>query len=393
MSDSIISVRRCAIVYVEPHEDIEFDLASLFKGATALRSTLTWRAHAPHLDEPVAIDAAELAALGACGESTWIPRVRLDDSHGAAAVDGLLQKGLFVADRGEPAKHRERDLRLRQVPWFGTSALLHYATRWRSRDLDDEAAEAPPGLADITKRWGPPPAQQLERVPADERIALARPTADAHDALMARRATCRNYDATALPATRLGALLHRVFAYQSVTEDQPGLALAKRTSPSAGSLHPIEAYVLAQRVDGVATGLYHYHGGAHALEPLRMLDEREARQLARRFVAGQPWFATAPVQVALVARFARNFWKYRGHPKAYRAVVLDAGHLSQTLMIEATRAGLGAFVTAAINEVDIEQAFGLDELAESPLAVCGFGVRGKRCEYPEFDPLHAVWRE
>ncbi|HET7843768.1 MAG TPA: putative peptide maturation dehydrogenase [Xanthomonadales bacterium] len=392
MSESSTWLRRCAVVFIEPHEDIEFDLAELFRGETALRATLTWRAHAPHLDAAETIGAGELLALGDCGESSWLPRAPLDAKHGRDAVDALLRKGLLIAYEGEPVRHRERDARLREVPWFGTSAMLHYATRWRSRDLEEESAEAPPGLADISERWGHPPALQLERVAARDRIPLARPAPDAHDELLARRATCRNYDEAPLAATELAALLWRVFGYQAVAGDQPGLALAKRTSPSAGSLHPVEAYVLARRVDGVATGLYHYHAGAHALEPIRSLDATEASTLARRFVAGQPWFAGAHVQVALVARFARNFWKYRRHPKAYRAVVLDAGHLSQTLMIEATRAGLGAFVTAAINEVDIEQAFGLDELAESPIAVCGFGARGGAREYPEFDPLGTVWR-
>ena len=71
-------------------------------------------------------------------------------------------------------------------------------------------------------------------------------------------------------------------------------------------------------------------------------------------------------------RFPRNFWKHRNHAKAYRVAV---GHLSQTLQLCATRAGLAPFITAAINEVDIESAFGLTGYLESPLAVRGFGLR------------------
>jgi SagB-type dehydrogenase family enzyme len=91
------------------------------------------------------------------------------------------------------------------------------------------------------------------------------------------------------------------------------------------------------------------------------------------------------------ARFRRNFWKYRNHAKAYRALVLDVGHLSQTLYLAATELGLAAFITAAINDNDIETAFGLDPLEESPLAVCGFGHRAAERSEVEFDPLHAVW--
>jgi hypothetical protein len=65
--------------------------------------------------------------------------------------------------------------------------------------------------------------------------------------------------------------------------------------------------------------------------------------------------------------------------------------LSQTLQITATEFGLGAFVTAAINEVDIEQALDLEPMQESPLAACGFGWRAADCARMEFDPQHAVW--
>jgi SagB-type dehydrogenase family enzyme len=93
----------------------------------------------------------------------------------------------------------------------------------------------------------------------------------------------------------------------------------------------------------------------------------------------------------LTGRFVRNFWKYRNHAKAYRAVILDAGHLSQILYLAATELGLGAFVTAGVNEVQIEQAFGLEPMAEGPLAMCGFGIRGVERNEVEFDPNHAVW--
>ena len=119
----------------------------------------------------------------------------------------------------------------------------------------------------------------------------------------------------------------------------------------------------------------------------------ELETLAKTCLGGQPYFAQAHVVIALAGRFARNFWKYRNHAKAYRAVILDAGHLSQTLYLAATELGLGAFVTAGVNEVQIEEAFGLEAMAEGPLAMCGFGIRAaERCEV-EFDPNHAVWKD
>jgi putative peptide maturation dehydrogenase len=148
-------------------------------------------------------------------------------------------------------------------------------------------------------------------------------------------------------------------------------------------LHPIEAYVLAQRVDGLAPGLYHYQCQAHALEPLGPLPERAALEL----VAGQHWFADAPVLLLLAARFQRNFWKYREHAKAWKVIQLDAGHLSQLLYLSATELGYGAFVTAAINDGRAEELFGLDGLSSGAVAACGFGKRAAARPNIEFDPL------
>ena len=93
----------------------------------------------------------------------------------------------------------------------------------------------------------------------------------------------------------------------------------------------------------------------------------------------------------MASRFERNFWKYRNHAKAYRATILDVGHLSQTLYLAATELGLAAFITAAINEGDIEDAFGLDPMQQGVMSVSGFGHRGVERNDIEFDPLNAVW--
>jgi nitroreductase len=64
--------------------------------------------------------------------------------------------------------------------------------------------------------------------------------------------------------------------------------------------------------------------------------------------------------------------------------MMDAAHLSQTLYLVATELGLGAFVTAAINNADIEERLGIDGYREGVLAVCGFGRPA--AERSPFDP-------
>jgi putative peptide maturation dehydrogenase len=249
-------------------------------------------------------------------------------------------------------------------------------------------------VGDLVRKLGQPPAHCIERSKPSQRIRLEVPAPSTLSNLMAARVTCRKFDRSReLPSRLFATLMHRVVAAQATLDAAPGATFLKKTSPSGGGLHATEAYLLVQHVEGVAPGLYHYHSGDHALEPLALpaFETGELQQLAHRCVAGQTWFADAHVLVMFAPRFLRSFWKYRNHAKAYRALVLDVGHLSQTLYLTATELGLGAFVTSAINEIEIEHAFGLDPIEEGPLAVCGFGWRGSERVTVEFDPAAKVW--
>jgi putative peptide maturation dehydrogenase len=390
-------IRRCHALLLQPRERIEFDFGRLVEGGDGVRVRLEWIALAPHLGKEIVLDAAHALLLGAVSESGWIERTSLAREHDEDALTRLLDLGLLIADEPAYAHHQERDERLRANHWHPLSAMAHAFQRWEDADSSDALTQT--GLrtvGDLVRKLGLPPPHLHERVPAAQRLALPRPEKSVWDALLDRRTTCRNFDRVRLlPQAAFSTLMHRVFAAQAVIEPAPGASILKKTSPSGGGLHATEAYLLVQGVEGIAPGLYHYHAGDHALEPLadQARDADALHALAQRCVAGQHWFADAPVLVMLTPRFARSFWKYRNHAKAYRALILDVGHLSQTLYLSATELGLGAYVTAAINEVEIERAFGLDPLAEGPLAVCGFGWRAAEKTTVEFDPLGQIWSD
>ena len=61
------------------------------------------------------------------------------------------------------------------------------------------------------------------------------------------------------------------------------------------------------------------------------------------------------------------------------------------MLLSATEAGLGSFVTAAINEIDIEHTFGLSGIVDGPLAICGIGLRAEAMETYELDPNRKAW--
>ena len=384
-------VRRCAIVYLEPREDAAFDFASLLAGGDGLARTQRWMALAPHLDEEVEVDAAEREMLGMLGPERWVSAAGFP-AESRAALRRLLKAGLAIGSTRAHARWRERDERVRAAHWHPLAATLHAFTRWSDadavRNMQDSGTETAVEMREVL---GPPPAEAAAVGDAGTRIPLARVAGNEFDALLARRATCRNFDpARKLPRELFAQLMQRVFAAQAEVRIGDDTAFLKKNSPSGGGLHPTEAYLVVQRVEGIAPGLYHYHATAHALEPLPA-PERPLREFLLQAVAQQHWFADAHVAVVLVPRFDRTFWKYRRHMKGYRVVAIEAGHLSQTLYLAAPEAGLGAFITAAINEKPLERALGLDPLREGALAVCGFGWRGDAMETMELDPNGAVW--
>lgn len=384
-----MQVKRPHILLVERREQAEFSLGSLLTGGAGVQRADRWIALAPHLGVEVALELEDLAVIDAVRDSQATPRSTLDVRFGSARVDALIEVGLLIGDHAGHDRLRERDQALGAAAWWHPAAVAQSFGRWQGVDVEaPDTREAHPSLEQMLQAHGPPPSENFSVRPSHTWTRLPTPGKTELDALLAARATCRNFDpAFMLPLAELGAMLHRVFGVQATLSLGPGTVAVKKNSPSGGGLHPVEAFLMVQRVEGLPAGLYHYQATANALEPMRLLEAAQTAPLARELVAGQGWFADAPVLVLLAARFARSNWKYRNHAKAWKVAQLDAGHLSQNLYLTATELGLGAFVTAAMNDECAERCFELDGMAIGAVAVCGMGRRADTQANVELDPL------
>ena len=371
----------------------EFSLNDLLQGGAGVLAVSEWVALAPHLSREVLLDLADLEVLDAMPAHA-IPRETLEDRFPTERIARLVDEGLLIGDHPEHAVLRERDQALRETAWWTPAAVAHAFGRWEGMDIAaNEARDGKRTLAQLIALNGPPPAETVELRARESWLSLARPEATALDGLLAARSTCRNFDrAQSVPMDDLGQMLHRVFGAQARQALSPEASILKKNSPSGGGLHPIEAYLLVQRVAGLPSGVYHYQCVEHALEPLKLMESEQLAHCAHDLVAGQRWFADAHVLVLMAARFHRTFWKYRNHAKAWRVVQLDAGHLSQSFYLSATEQGYGAFITGAINDRCAETLFELDGLSTGAIAVCGFGPRSGGNEWAEFDPLGKAGR-
>jgi len=142
-----------------------------------------------------------------------------------------------------------------------------------------------------------------------------------------------------------------------------------RTVPSAGSRHPFETYVLATRVEGLATGIYGYVADQHQLQEVQLGEDLGARcaevsyrqQMVARGAATFIWAADA----------YRSVWRYGD--RAYRYLHLDAGHVCAHLYLAVAAVDCGCCGIAAYDDDGYNKLLGLDGVDEFVVYLASVG--------------------
>jgi SagB-type dehydrogenase family enzyme len=140
-----------------------------------------------------------------------------------------------------------------------------------------------------------------------------------------------------------------------------------RTAPSAGALYPLDVYVAVRKVEGVPQGLHHYDPDRHALAELLLGDP--ASHLAAVLI--DPAHVHAAVWVILAASFQRSRVKYG--LRAFRFVLLEAGHIAQNVLLAAAALNLTALPIGGFFDSRLDAFLMLDGLNESALYLIAVG--------------------
>lgn len=388
-------VRRTAHAFFSLEDDYVLDVESLLQGIPLTASDeARIVAMAVLTGERHPIDRRDWEVLMSIPTDRWVD----DGGFDTEILRTLLDNGLILSDSSDSRYRelRERDEKLTATAWHPYATLYHYLTQWSGVDIRDGdgddaelAAETATGVRDLVAEHGLPPTE-LPHVSSDHTVALpGRLRPEPFYRTLTERRTTRAFDLEQpMSLDDLDTVLRYVFGVHGFASRVEGVVCIKRTSASGGGLHPITAYPIIANVEGIAPGVYHYNAGDHSLALVSSLTTLEAHELATGFMSGQSYFGSAHVSFVLAARFYRNHWKYRRHPRAYAGILMDAAHLSQTLYLVAAELGLGAYVTIAINGRDIEARLGLDGVEAGPIAVCGCGPRAAHSSplEPRFTP-------
>ena len=148
---------------------------------------------------------------------------------------------------------------------------------------------------------------------------------------------------------------------------QPGGEFYFRSAPSAGALYPNELYLLWPGTTDLSAGLYHYGAQNRRLTPLR------TGAGALEAFAGAGWGAAAGLPLFIVSGiFFRSAWKYRS--RAYRYVLMDAGHLLENLRLAVSAAGFAAELALDFDDASLDVFLGVDRKREAALG--WIGIKG-----------------
>jgi len=189
--------------------------------------------------------------------------------------------------------------------------------------------------------------------------------------LLRARHSCRKFTDRTLPLSVAARILGGAYAPLRQSVLPTGLEIDSRGVPSAGGLFPLELYPLIHSTLGVEEGLYHYNPIAHQLEPLRMATR--VGDLSRWLLA-QPFLEGANLIVFIAAVFERTLRKYG--PRGYRYILLEAGHVAQSICLLAQEAGLATLCVGGYLDGDLNAALELEATEESVVYCIGVGHPG-----------------
>ncbi len=196
------------------------------------------------------------------------------------------------------------------------------------------------------------------RHPHRPRVTLPPPSpaGSLAEVVAARRSRCPAAGST-LELTEVATIVS-AYAANAIT--------GRRSVPSGGALYPLELYVLATRVDGLAAGVYHF-------DPFdRVLSLLDPREPALRDALVDPAIADCSAALlVLTGLFRRTRCKYG--LRGYRFALLEAGHLMQTVLLLATAARVDALPLGGFYDVALDRLVRADGVNESVVYAVALG--------------------
>ncbi len=149
---------------------------------------------------------------------------------------------------------------------------------------------------------------------------------------LAKRRSQREFSERPLGQEQISQLC---WAAQGITDMNAGF----RTAPSAGALFPATVFVVDRN------GVYEYQPVDHSLRQVIAGDPRGDLRAAAH---DQPCVDAAPICLVIAMDVSRTAVKYGS--RAERYCFIEAGHIAQNVLLQATAEGLGGVPVGAFDD-------------------------------------------
>jgi SagB-type dehydrogenase family enzyme len=223
--------------------------------------------------------------------------------------------------------------------------------------------------SDQKKGFSPPPLQspystQLEKIDLIKIGDIRIPEKDITQVINKRKSV-RSYLEESLTLEELSYLLWCTQGVKKIISN----TTTKRIVPSAGSRHPLETYLVINRVKGLPIGLYRYLSLEH-----KLLKIKTNSQIMKKIVEGcndQQFIGKS----ALIFIWSANIYrmKWRHGERAYRYIFLDAGHVGQNLYLAADVIDCGVCAISVFLDDEVNHLVGIDGKNEFVIYMAAIG--------------------
>jgi SagB-type dehydrogenase family enzyme len=187
--------------------------------------------------------------------------------------------------------------------------------------------------------------------------------------VISSRTSIRDFKRTVLSCEKLSALLNHSCGVRGTVSAYNRRDIALRNFPTPGGLQCTEFYLVANEIEGVSQGLYHYSSKKNCLE---LLEKGNFRWRVADCCPQHEWLAEASVVIFIASDTSRLTWKY-GSYRSYRLAHLETGIVSQNLHLVATALELGSCMVFGFDDERTDSLLGLDGLQEFTVLLVAVG--------------------
>jgi SagB-type dehydrogenase family enzyme len=177
------------------------------------------------------------------------------------------------------------------------------------------------------------------------------------------RRSVRHFSRTPLSLADVGQLL---WSAQGITW---GAGL--RAAPSAGALYPLEADLVADKVEGLEPGVYRYLPNTHSI-----VRRASGHRTAALGTAALSQSAVSEASAVLVISAVYERTTRKCGQRGIRYVHAEAGHAAQNVCLQAVALGLGTVHIGAFQDEEVAKVIQLRE-DENPLVLLPIGKPGR----------------